>query len=140
MFNLRNQWGAAEWCEGFILGFRFGEEDWSRLAVGKPTWFTPFLRLGTDDGLDMTRKHGGAERWMNQVARSVAKIHTYRNVRRVRQTGGVERHDFRLGEQQVAAPVVCGGPRIGRNDPCPCGSEKKCKKCCGAADASGGHC
>ncbi|HEV7280661.1 MAG TPA: DUF1186 domain-containing protein [Pirellulaceae bacterium] len=25
------------------------------------------------------------------------------------------------------------GPRIGRNDPCPCGSGKKFKKCCGAA-------
>ena len=24
------------------------------------------------------------------------------------------------------------GPRIGRNDPCPCGSGKKYKKCCGA--------
>ena len=22
-------------------------------------------------------------------------------------------------------------PKIGRNDPCPCGSGKKCKKCCG---------
>jgi SEC-C motif-containing protein len=24
------------------------------------------------------------------------------------------------------------GPKIGRNDPCPCGSGKKYKKCCGA--------
>jgi len=23
------------------------------------------------------------------------------------------------------------GPKIGRNNPCPCGSEKKYKKCCG---------
>jgi uncharacterized protein len=23
-------------------------------------------------------------------------------------------------------------PKIGRNDPCPCGSEKKYKRCCGA--------
>lgn len=27
--------------------------------------------------------------------------------------------------------VVHDGPRIGRNDPCPCGSGKKYKKCCG---------
>jgi preprotein translocase subunit SecA len=26
--------------------------------------------------------------------------------------------------------------KVGRNDPCPCGSGKKCKKCCGAADGS----
>ena len=24
------------------------------------------------------------------------------------------------------------GKKVGRNDPCPCGSGKKCKKCCGA--------
>lgn len=28
-------------------------------------------------------------------------------------------------------PVVNGGPKIGRNAPCPCGSGKKYKKCCG---------
>ena len=29
-----------------------------------------------------------------------------------------------------SSPVV-SGPKVGRNDPCPCGSEKKYKKCCG---------
>ncbi|MGE0478969.1 MAG: SEC-C metal-binding domain-containing protein [Phycisphaerae bacterium] len=29
-----------------------------------------------------------------------------------------------------AKPVVRPGSRIGRNDPCPCGSGKKYKKCC----------
>ncbi|MCF3650883.1 YchJ family protein [Synoicihabitans lomoniglobus] len=29
------------------------------------------------------------------------------------------------------APVVAA-PKVGRNDPCPCGSGKKYKKCCGA--------
>ena len=29
-------------------------------------------------------------------------------------------------------PEVRSGPKIGRNDPCPCGSGKKYKKCCGA--------
>ena len=28
-------------------------------------------------------------------------------------------------------PVVNDGPKVGRNDPCPCGSGKKYKKCCG---------
>jgi len=27
-------------------------------------------------------------------------------------------------------PIVSGQPRPGRNDPCPCGSGKKYKKCC----------
>lgn len=28
------------------------------------------------------------------------------------------------------APVVRQAPKVGRNDPCPCGSNKKYKKCC----------
>lgn len=31
------------------------------------------------------------------------------------------------------APFVSPGAKIGRNEPCPCGSGKKYKKCCGAA-------
>jgi hypothetical protein len=31
------------------------------------------------------------------------------------------------------APVVRDTPKVGRNDPCPCGSGKKYKKCCGAS-------
>ena len=33
---------------------------------------------------------------------------------------------------KVAVPVVRDTPKVGRNDPCPCGSGKKFKKCCGA--------
>jgi preprotein translocase subunit SecA len=35
------------------------------------------------------------------------------------------------GTPQAQAPVV-KGQKVGRNDPCPCGSGKKYKKCCGA--------
>jgi SEC-C motif domain protein len=33
---------------------------------------------------------------------------------------------------EAQAPVVRESPKIGRNDPCPCGSGKKYKKCCAA--------
>ena len=35
-------------------------------------------------------------------------------------------------ELQEARMVVRGAAKVGRNDPCPCGSGKKYKKCCGA--------
>lgn len=35
------------------------------------------------------------------------------------------------GQVAKVETVVHEGPRIGRNDPCPCGSGKKYKKCCG---------
>jgi len=37
-------------------------------------------------------------------------------------------------QNPVNRTVVNGGPKIGRNDPCPCGSGKKYKKCCGRND------
>jgi preprotein translocase subunit SecA len=34
--------------------------------------------------------------------------------------------------EQTSKPApIKAGPRVGRNDPCPCGSGKKFKQCCG---------
>ena len=38
---------------------------------------------------------------------------------------------FAEGELVGEKPIVREEPKIGRNDPCPCGSGKKYKKCCG---------
>jgi SEC-C motif domain protein len=37
------------------------------------------------------------------------------------------------GKEVKPQPIVRAEPKVGRNDPCPCGSGKKHKKCCGAA-------
>jgi preprotein translocase subunit SecA len=44
----------------------------------------------------------------------------------------------KIEEASVApkAPAKAEGPRVGRNDPCPCGSGRKYKKCHGAAEAN----
>ena len=44
------------------------------------------------------------------------------------ETGHVAHHGHRHAEK----PVVHQAPKLGRNDPCFCGSGKKFKKCCGA--------
>jgi len=65
-----------------------------------------------------------------------------RNVWRVSQTSHNEVGQFSMTEQQRAAAQAPQGeqkvkqikleqPKVGRNDPCPCGSGKKYKKCCG---------
>lgn len=38
----------------------------------------------------------------------------------------------KLFAEQRKARTVVKGDKVGRNDPCPCGSGKKYKKCCGA--------
>ena len=42
---------------------------------------------------------------------------------------------FDDGELVPEKPIVREEPKVGRNDPCPCGSGKKYKKCCGKAGA-----
>ena len=41
-----------------------------------------------------------------------------------------ERRNFT--KEQKKSRTIVKGQKIGRNDPCPCGSGKKYKKCCGA--------
>ncbi len=70
---------------------------------------------------------------------------TLKALSRLRIQKKVAEDEFRHKEQQnikLAAPASQGGsvrpetvkrtqPKVGRNDPCPCGSGKKYKKCCG---------
>ncbi len=45
--------------------------------------------------------------------------------------GHVHGPDCNHHHHEVQAPIVRTGAKIGRNDVCPCGSQKKYKKCCG---------
>ncbi|MDE5800010.1 MAG: preprotein translocase subunit SecA [Paramuribaculum sp.] len=59
---------------------------------------------------------------------------TYRTSREGGLPGEAEQRaaaSARQGEQQKAMPTVNNAPKIGRNDPCPCGSGKKFKNCHG---------
>lgn len=130
-----NQWGAAEWCEGFLLGVQFNEEAWALLSVGQPKWFAPFMRLGTDEGIDITKSKGDAEIWMNEIEPSLVRFHAYWQETRESQFADSVSNDFHFGAQKEVVPIVRSGPKIGRNDPCPCGSGAKFKRCCGIAAA-----
>ena len=125
------QWGAAEWCEGFMLGTQFVPDAWSLLWDDKPTLAAPFVRLGTDDGIEITRKAGDAQHWMEAVEPALIEIHGFWKERRASQPptlgGG-------FPPARPRAPVTREATKVGRNDPCPCGSGKKFKKCCGAGD------
>jgi preprotein translocase subunit SecA len=73
---------------------------------------------------------GGNHRPPRQVATSVDEIEVAfqrkkrRELDQARMAGG--------GDAQTVQQVVRSGEKIGRNDPCPCGSGKKYKKCHGA--------
>lgn len=129
------QWGAVEWCQGFVLGFQFYEGAWGQLALAQPDWFAPLLRLGTDVGIAITRHENDADRWANEIEPSLVRIHAYWTSRRRRPTTNLLSDAPPSVGAANLAPVVRNGAKIGRNAPCPCGSGKKFKACCGAGGA-----
>ena len=121
MFMRSAGYGAAEWSDGFLCGLQFNDRAWSLLAVGQPTWFAPFMRLGTEDGMAITNKQGDAASWIDAIVPSLVQIAAYWTSRRAMPSHA----------PMPAMPIVRATPKVGRNDPCPCGSGKKVKKCCG---------
>ena len=86
---------------------------------------------GPEAGVPAPRMGGdGNGRKPRQVATSVDEIEEAfqrkkrRELEQARMAGS--------GDLQTVQQVVRGAAKIGRNDPCPCGSGKKYKKCCGA--------
>jgi len=86
---------------------------------------------GPEAGAPVIRSGGrGNGRPPHQVATSVDDLEESfqrkkrRELEQARMAGG--------GEQKTVQQVVRGADKVGRNDPCPCGSGKKYKKCHGA--------
>ena len=79
-------------------------------------------------------KKGGHEDQEGQV--EFAVTFTEQGIKREhRELSSFKKQDgtwyFTTGKTQSPKPVVRAMPKIGRNDPCECGSGKKFKKCCG---------
>jgi preprotein translocase subunit SecA len=102
--------------------------DSTALAATEPQ---DSLNRGREAGAPpvITGGRGGNGRPPRQVATSVDEIEEAfqrkkkKELEQARMAGA--------GDQQVQQ-VVRSGDKVGRNDPCPCGSGKKYKKCCGA--------
>ncbi|MEJ7608378.1 MAG: SEC-C metal-binding domain-containing protein [Bryobacteraceae bacterium] len=68
----------------------------------------------------------------NQLAAQNAFEDFTRNIQR-KKDKELAQLQFIGGDSTTEAQPVVKGARVGRNDPCPCGSGKKYKKCCGTA-------
>ena len=93
-----------------------------------------FSEGATWSGLEILDTEGGhpgdQEGWVEFIARYTedgeARLHHERSLFRRHQG----RWFFHSGHQPKAVPTLRAHPKTGRNDPCPCGSGKKYKKCC----------
>jgi len=119
---------GAMWSYGFLAGLALARKDWQPLFEneGAMEALLPIYLLGADDITPqqraLTKTPDQREQLAKQIAASVATLYRfwfpYREA---------------ILERQVAKSVQTAAIKVGRNDPCPCGSGKKFKKCCGAA-------
>ena len=75
------------------------------------------------------RQDALARIWAGQESRHAVAASAYE----AQQRAALDAHQqARMAEEgQTVKQIVGGQPKVGRNDPCPCGSGKKYKKCCG---------
>ncbi len=71
------------------------------------------------------------DRISTEVLRRLFKIQIQKQETIRREQQKQERLNYNRGEGSSVAQTVRRGRKVGRNDPCPCGSGKKFKKCCG---------
>ena len=124
-----DEYDYAAWADTYVFGAGLGG-DWFELA-GKHTddlseLLEPMFLL---NGMLKEDVEKSGERWFPpaEEARLVAEIQenlpvivqTLYNFWRNKRSGG---------------PVRSAAPKSGRNDPCPCGSGRKYKQCCGRPD------
>ncbi len=110
------------WATGFMIGARCCGVDWSPLTSDKDSLFLltliNTLSIRPDDPVPLPTKNL-RDIWRN-MDYCVMEINKFWL-------------SYRTQEQARAKGMALAteAERIGRNDPCPCGSGKKFKKCCG---------
>jgi uncharacterized protein len=119
---------ATDWAKGFLRGMEFHKEQWAALLDDDEHGglLVPIFALAHEHDPDPEmRPHKEAmsaedrERLIVGAAAGVTGIHRYFQGQRL-----VESFDNATTFRRTV-------PKIGRNDPCPCGSGKKFKQCCG---------
>jgi len=121
------------WARGYLCGTRLASHGWDRifedeneglllavpLAAGEvdPAW--PEQPLTTEQSSAMR---------MDMLA-GAARAYEYFKEDRLAYAQATAR-------RAPLEPYERADPKVGRNDPCPCGSGKKYKHCCGAAGSS----
>ena len=117
-----------EWCCGYVKGIALDPVGWQPLIDARPDWFEVIHLYGTKSGWDRLKELADAhddsnarhQAFVDRIASAVRNIHAYWRARRAPQ-------------EKLRQPVH-KTPMPGRNDPCPCGSGKKFKRCHGAPD------
>jgi uncharacterized protein len=121
---------AEDWCLGFIVGTALFQNHWEPVLRHHSELIAPMYLLGTESGWEILEQSGDETQAIRDayeaIPEVVAALHDYFKQQRERPDGA--------GDSGLDATFRQGEAKIGRNDPCPCGSGQKFKKCCGAPD------
>ena len=117
---------AQRWCEGFMRGVHLRDASWARLIrdeseVGS---IVPMALLaGEVDPKWLARKASAEKQEDLLINVAAGLVRCWRYFKADRLAGA--------RAASTAQTVRRAEPKVGRNDPCPCGSGKKFKQCCG---------
>ena len=108
---------VEEWCLGYMKGVGLAAEAWRQGGKEVMEMLFPIVVFTTSEGRNSLSELDADElaTLKRSIPTAVRKVHAFWMAR-----GGVAASD----------PFVHTEPRVGRNDPCICGSGKKFKKCC----------
>ena len=120
---------ANDWAQGFMRGMALRRADWGELLKDEDEggWIIPIFALAhehdPDPAMRPYQEPMSAERREDLIVRAAAGITAiYRYF---------EPHRRMLADRGSEHSAHRRTKKIGRNDPCSCGSGKKYKHCCG---------
>jgi uncharacterized protein len=126
--DLREYVNGEMWAYGYMEGINLQRQNWKEFfdEPNSEVVLRPIFLLGADDVTPeeeaLTETPTQREELSEQIPASVAWIYKFwKPYRRA------------VAERSIGTSFQREHPKVGRNDPCPCGSGKKFKKCCGAA-------
>lgn len=126
----------GDWCSGYYKGMSIDMRAWAPLLLGRPELLSTVLLYGTEDGLDaLVRLNHDAVALRaagEGLAGMVRQVHAHWLAqRRQQEASGQVPKPIRYAAEP-SHPMRRDGPKLGRNDPCYCGSGRKYKHCHGA--------
>lgn len=107
-----------EWCVGYMKGLALAAKEWREGGDEVMEMMMPISLFSSEAGRRQLEQLEAEEVEVlkRSLPRTVQKIHAFWLARR--------------DSGPTHTPFVHDAPPVGRNDPCPCGSGKKFKKCC----------
>jgi uncharacterized protein len=116
---------AEMWAHGFTEGVALNRAAWKHLfdSPQGQQWYRPIGLLGEESFSanqdELTKTPEQREQLAQQIEESLVNIHAFWLPLRKA-----------IHERETSQRIRT---KVGRNEPCPCGSGKKFKKCCGSA-------